>query len=78
MKMVSFSQVKQDPESFFDSVVVNDGCVGIRRSDGEDVVTMSKKYYEALVETLYLLKEPANTAHLIESIAQYESRNGDE
>jgi antitoxin YefM len=71
MKMVSFSQVNKDPELFFDSLVVNDECVGIHLSDCDDVVVMSKGHYDGLIETLYLFKEPANEAHLGGAIAQY-------
>lgn len=35
-----------------------------------DAVLVSKADYEALVETAYLLRSPANAGHLLESLAQ--------
>lgn len=32
---------------------------------------MSLDYYNSLMETVYLLKSPANAAHLAKSISQY-------
>lgn len=35
-----------------------------------DAVLVSKADYDALVETAYLLRSPANARHLLESLAQ--------
>jgi len=43
----------------------------IVRTDAEDAVLMSKSYYDSLMETVYLLKSPANAQHLEEAIAEY-------
>ncbi|MFP3409675.1 type II toxin-antitoxin system Phd/YefM family antitoxin, partial [Pseudomonas sp. SIMBA_065] len=39
----------------------------------DDAVVMSLDYYNSLMETVYLLKSPANAAHLADSIAQYKA-----
>jgi antitoxin YefM len=39
--------------------------------DAEDAVVMSLEYFNSLLETVYLLKSPANAAHLEQSIAQF-------
>ena len=41
--------------------------------DAEDAVVMSKSYYDSLMETVYLLKSPANAQHLEEAIAEYKA-----
>ena len=43
----------------------------ITRRDADDAVVMSLEYFNSLLETVHLLKSPANAAHLERSIAQY-------
>jgi len=45
----------------------------ISRRDAEDAVVMSLDHFNGLMETVHLLKSPANAAHLARSIAQYRS-----
>ena len=42
------------------------------------VVMMSLEDYQAMEETTYLLRSPANARQLLESIAELESGNGTE
>ncbi len=42
----------------------------LHRSKGGDVVLMSSQEYDGIMETLYQLSNPANAAHIAESIAQ--------
>ena len=46
----------------------------ITRRDAPDAVLMSLDTFNSLMETVHLLKTPANAAHLATSIEQY--RNG--
>ena len=48
-------------------------CTVIVRRDAEDAVVMSKSYYDSLMETVYLLKSPANAQHLEEAISELEN-----
>ena len=45
----------------------------ICRRDAEDAVVMSLEQFNGLMETVHLLKSPANAAHLVKSIGQYRS-----
>ncbi len=45
----------------------------ITRRDAEDAVVMSLDHYNGLMETVHLLKSPANATHLSKSIKQYRS-----
>ena len=45
----------------------------VTRCDADDAVVMSLDYYNSLMERVYLLKSPANTAYLATSIAQYQT-----
>ena len=70
MRVVSFSEARNALKSVLDNVVQDADCTIITR---RDAVVMSLDYYNSLMETVYLLKSPANAAHLAESIEQYKS-----
>lgn len=77
MRTLKFSEVENDLRAAIDQVVeCND--VAIIAGAGADAVIMSLTYYNALHETLYLLGTPANSAHLIKSIAQYRAGQTEE
>jgi antitoxin YefM len=42
----------------------------ITRRDAPNAVVMSQDYFDSLMETVHLLRSPANVAHLERSIAQ--------
>ncbi|WP_323072564.1 type II toxin-antitoxin system Phd/YefM family antitoxin [Mycetohabitans endofungorum] len=46
------------------------GASLITRRDALNAVIMSQDYYDSLMETVYLLRSPANVAYLKRSIAQ--------
>jgi antitoxin YefM len=71
MQVVTFSEARRNLKSVLDRVVNDADCTVITRRDAEDAVVMSLDHYNSLMETLYLLKNPANAAHLARSIEQY-------
>ena len=73
MRVVNFSDARNRLKSVLDQVVDDADCTIISRRDAEDAVVMSLDYFNALMETVHLLKSPANAAHLAKSIAQYRS-----
>nr|VFJ75461.1 MAG: antitoxin YefM [Candidatus Kentron sp. FW] len=75
MHVVSFSQARNNLKSVLDRVVTDADWTVITRRDSENAVVMSLDHFNGLMETNYLLKSPANAAHLGESIEQY--RRGD-
>ncbi|KZZ46545.1 hypothetical protein A3759_31760, partial [Thalassolituus sp. HI0120] len=59
--------------------VCNDHApVIITRKSEEPVVMMSLEDYQAMQETTYLLRSPANARNLLESIAELEGGQGAE
>ncbi len=48
----------------------------ITREGGAPVVLISLEDYQALEETLYLLRSPANARRLLDSIAELETEKG--
>ncbi len=67
MNIVSFSEARNNFKSVLDRVANDKNCTVIVRTDAEDAVVMSKSYYDSLMETVYLLKSPANAQHLEEA-----------
>ena len=50
----------------------------VTSANGEDVVVLSKRDYESMQETFYLLKSPNNAARLLKGIEDYEKGSGTE
>lgn len=73
MKIVSFTEARNGLKAVLDSVVNDADTTVITRRDSEDAVVMSLDYYNSLMETVHLLKSPANAEHLQKSIEQYKS-----
>ncbi len=71
MRIVSFSEARNRLKSVLDQVANDADCTVITRRDSEDAVVMSLDYYNSLMETVHLLKSPANAEHLRTSIEQY-------
>jgi len=71
MNIVSFTEARNSLKSVLNRVIDDADCTIITRRDTEDAVVMSLDYYNGLMETVYLLKSPANVEHLNESIKQF-------
>lgn len=73
MNTVTFSNARKRLKTVLDEVADNADATIITRRDAESAVIMSLDHYNSLMETVYLLRSPANAAHLERSIAQFES-----
>ncbi|WP_240222704.1 type II toxin-antitoxin system Phd/YefM family antitoxin [Rheinheimera hassiensis] len=73
MKVVSFTEARNSLKAVLDAVVNDADATVITRRDSEDAVVMSLDYYNSLMETVHLLRSPANAAHLQRSIAQFKA-----
>ena len=71
MRVVTFTEARNRLKSVLDQVADDADYTVITRRDREDAVVMSLDYFNGLMETVYLLKSPANAAHLERSIEQY-------
>jgi antitoxin YefM len=71
MTVVNYTEARNNFKSILDTVVNDADYTIINRRDSDDAVVMSLDYFNAMQETLHLLKSPANVAHLEKSIAQY-------
>lgn len=73
MKIVSFTEARNSLKAVLDAVVNDADTTVITRRDAEDAVVMSLDYYNSLMETVHLLRSPANAEHLNRSIAQFKA-----
>ena len=72
MRIVSFTEARNGLKSVLDHVADDADYTIITRRDAEDAVVMSMEHYNSLMETVHLLKSPANAAHLSKSIEQFQ------
>ena len=73
MQVISYSEARNNLKSVLDAVNDNVDVTIINRRDAGNAVIMSLDHYNSVMETLYLLQNPANAAHLMESIAQFKA-----
>uniref|UniRef100_A0A486XQF2 Antitoxin n=1 Tax=Rheinheimera sp. BAL341 TaxID=1708203 RepID=A0A486XQF2_9GAMM len=73
MRIVSFTEARNSLKAVLDSVVNDADTAVITRRDAEDAVVMSLDYYNSLMETVHLLRSPANAQHLNRSIEQFKA-----
>ena len=71
MNIITFTEARNKLKNVLDRVVNDADYTVITRRDADDAVVMSLDYFNSLLETVHLLKSPANAAHLERSIAQY-------
>ncbi len=78
MKTMSYSESRAHYAATLDSVLDDREEVVITRAGREPVVIVALEDYEALRETAYLLRSPANARRLIESIERLHAGGGSE
>lgn len=74
MRIVNFSEARNNLKSVLDQVVDDVDYTVITRRGSENAVVMSLDTFNSYMETFHLLRSPANAAHLTKSIEQF--RNG--
>ena len=73
MRVVNFSDARNNLKSVLDDVSTDADFTIITRRNAEAVVVMSLDNFNRYVETLHLLQSPKNVSHLKQSIDQYRS-----
>jgi antitoxin YefM len=71
MQVITFTEARNNLKSVLDRVTDDADYIIITRRDAEDTVVMSLDSFNSLLETVHLLKSPANAAHLARSIEQF-------
>jgi len=72
MRVVTFSDARNNLKNILDQVVDDVDYTIIKRRDSGDAVVMSWDTFSSYLETVHLLKSPANAEHLEKSIDQYQ------
>jgi len=72
MHIVSFTEARNNLKRILDEVVEDADYTVINRRDAADTMGMSLNSFNSLMETMHLLKSPANLSHLEKSVTQYQ------
>ena len=73
MDAISYTTARANLAKTMKQVCDDHSPVIITHKSGDSVVMLSLEDYRAMEETAYLLRSPANTRHLLESIAELEA-----
>lgn len=70
MKYVSYTELRAKLAAYMESVCDSRDALVVTRQNARSVVMVSQEEYEGLMETLHLLRSPANAARLLASIEE--------
>jgi antitoxin YefM len=73
MSHVSYSAFRQHLAEYMDEVCDSRAALRVTRQNARTVVLLSEEEYEAMMETLHLLRSPANAKRLLRSIKKAEA-----
>ena len=72
LNIVSFSEARESFKSVLDRVAADADVTVITRRHAQAAVVMSLETYNSLMETVHLLRAPANAVHLQRSLEEFE------
>ena len=75
MRTIPLTEARANLKHIIDQVVDDVHVTLITRRDAPNVVVMSQGHYDSLMETVHLLRSPANAVHLERSIAHARAGN---
>jgi antitoxin YefM len=70
MAHVTYTELRANLAGFMDEVCNTRDALLVTRQGARSVVMVSEEDYEGLMETVHLLRSPANAARLLEAIEQ--------
>jgi antitoxin YefM len=70
MRTIHFSDARNNLKSVIDQTIADADVTLITRRDAPNAVLMSQDLYDSMIETMHLLRSPANATHLARSISQ--------
>ena len=76
MRSLTYTTVRQNLAKTIDRVIDDHEPIIVTKKNDRAVVMIALEDYEAMEETAYLLRSPANADRLMRSISQLESGKG--
>lgn len=70
MTHVSYTELRSNLSNLMDTVCDSRAPLLVTRQNARSVVMLAEEDYESLMETVHLLRSPANATRLLESIDQ--------
>ena len=67
-RVVSYTELRSNLAKYMDEACDSRAPIHVTRQDARPVVMISSEEFEGMMETLHLLRSPANAAHLLRSI----------
>jgi antitoxin YefM len=75
-KQTNYTNLRQNLASILDEVIENRGCVIVSRTGKEDVAIVAASELSNMMETLHLLKSPANAKKLFAAMERADELEG--
>jgi antitoxin YefM len=73
MGHISYSEFRQNLAKYMDEVCDSRAPLHVTRQNARTVVVVSEDEYEGMLETMHLLRSPANAERLLRSLAEAEA-----
>ena len=78
MEITTYSNFRMNLKAFMDKVFESKAPLFVTRSNGEDIVVLTKSEYEGIQETLHLVSSPENAKRLMESLKEFDEGGGEQ
>jgi antitoxin YefM len=75
-KQTNYTNLRQNLASVLDEVIEDRGCVIVSRTGKEDVAIIAASELSNMIETLHLLKSPANAKRLFAAMERADELEG--
>jgi antitoxin YefM len=75
MSHVSYTELRANLRKYMDEVCDSREALFVTRQNARTVVLLAEDEYQGMMETLHLLRSPANAGRLLRSIQEAESGN---
>jgi antitoxin YefM len=75
MSHISYADLRNNLAKYMDEVCDSHAPLHVTRRDARTVVMVSEDDFDGLIETVHLLKSPANAERLLRSMAELDRAN---